>query len=147
MTPNRIFSQLLSQKYVLPLFSIHRLVRYGVNDVCVSLLGTVYPPSSELCFSYQGRDCGRVLPCLGRALLNVRGFLDQAFNVTPSGHDYSASAVEKGDAAAPITRVCPRLNPFANSASFRIHLKPARSVFSNALNFCRSAIAVLVRSP
>jgi hypothetical protein len=39
------------------------------------------------------------------------------------------------------------LNPFANSASFRIHLKPARSIFSNELNFRRSAIAVLVRSP
>jgi hypothetical protein len=27
------------------------------------------------------------------------------------------------------------------------HVTPARSIFSNALNFCRSAIAVLVRSP
>jgi len=25
--------------------------------------------------------------------------------------------------------------------------QPARSIFSNALNFCRSAIAALVRSP
>jgi hypothetical protein len=33
------------------------------------------------------------------------------------------------------------------ASSFRIHLRPDRSVFSNALNFCRSAIAVLVRSP
>jgi Recombinase len=41
----------------------------------------------------------------------------------------------------------PSMNPFANLASFRIHLKPARSIFSKALNFCRSAIAVLVRSP
>jgi hypothetical protein len=29
----------------------------------------------------------------------------------------------------------------------RIHVRPARSNFSNALNFCRSAIAALVRSP
>jgi hypothetical protein len=29
----------------------------------------------------------------------------------------------------------------------RVHVKPARSIFSNALNFCRSAIAALVRSP
>ena len=29
----------------------------------------------------------------------------------------------------------------------RIHARPARRIFSNALNFCRSAIAVLVRSP
>jgi hypothetical protein len=29
----------------------------------------------------------------------------------------------------------------------RIHVRPARSIFSKALNFCRSAIAVLVRSP
>jgi hypothetical protein len=29
----------------------------------------------------------------------------------------------------------------------RIHVRPARSIFSNALNFCRSAIAALVRSP
>jgi hypothetical protein len=27
------------------------------------------------------------------------------------------------------------------------HISPARSIFSNAVNFCRSAIAVLVRSP
>ena len=27
------------------------------------------------------------------------------------------------------------------------HISPARSIFSNALNFCRSAIAALVRSP
>jgi hypothetical protein len=29
----------------------------------------------------------------------------------------------------------------------RIHISPARSIFSKALNFCRSAIAALVRSP
>jgi hypothetical protein len=29
----------------------------------------------------------------------------------------------------------------------RIYVKPARSIFSNALNFCLSAIAALVRSP
>jgi hypothetical protein len=29
----------------------------------------------------------------------------------------------------------------------RIHARPARSIFSNALNFCCSAIAALVRSP
>jgi excisionase family DNA binding protein len=28
-----------------------------------------------------------------------------------------------------------------------LHVRPARSIFSNALNFCRSAIAPLVRSP
>jgi len=28
-----------------------------------------------------------------------------------------------------------------------VHVRPARSIFSNALNFCCSAIAVLVRSP
>jgi TRAP-type uncharacterized transport system substrate-binding protein len=28
----------------------------------------------------------------------------------------------------------------------RAHVRPARSIFSNALNFCRSAIAALVRS-
>jgi hypothetical protein len=28
-----------------------------------------------------------------------------------------------------------------------IHARPVRSIFSNALNFCRSAIAALVRSP
>jgi hypothetical protein len=28
-----------------------------------------------------------------------------------------------------------------------IYVRPARSIFSNALNFCRSAIAALVRSP
>ena len=37
--------------------------------------------------------------------------------------------------------------PLCNCASLRIHLKPGRSIFSNALNFCRSAIASLVRSP
>src|SRR5262249_33950625 len=29
----------------------------------------------------------------------------------------------------------------------RIHLQPGRDILSNALNFCRSAIAALVRSP
>jgi hypothetical protein len=28
-----------------------------------------------------------------------------------------------------------------------VQVRPARSIFSNALNFCRSAIAALVRSP
>jgi hypothetical protein len=32
-------------------------------------------------------------------------------------------------------------------STLRIHVRPARSIFSNALNFCRSAIAALVRSP
>jgi hypothetical protein len=31
--------------------------------------------------------------------------------------------------------------------TLRIHVRPARSIFSNAPNFCRSAIAALVRSP
>jgi hypothetical protein len=34
-----------------------------------------------------------------------------------------------------------------NSRRLMLHVRPARSIFSNALNFCRSAIAVLVRSP
>jgi hypothetical protein len=29
----------------------------------------------------------------------------------------------------------------------KVHVRPARSIFSNALNFCRSAIAALVRWP
>ena len=29
----------------------------------------------------------------------------------------------------------------------KVHVRPARSIFSKALNFCRSAIAALVRSP
>jgi hypothetical protein len=29
----------------------------------------------------------------------------------------------------------------------KVHVRPARSIFSNALNFCRSAIAPFVRSP
>src|SRR6516165_10583049 len=32
-------------------------------------------------------------------------------------------------------------------STLRVHARPARSIFSNALNFCRSAIAALVRSP
>jgi hypothetical protein len=33
------------------------------------------------------------------------------------------------------------------STALRIHARPARSIFSNALNFCCSAIAAFVRSP
>jgi hypothetical protein len=39
---------------------------------------------------------------------------------------------------------------FYNQSSvgqFAVHVRPARSIFSNALNFCCSAIAALVRSP
>jgi hypothetical protein len=32
-------------------------------------------------------------------------------------------------------------------STLRVQRRPARSIFSNALNFCRSAIAALVRSP
>ena len=32
-------------------------------------------------------------------------------------------------------------------STLRVHARPARSIFSNALNFCHSAIAALVRSP
>jgi len=31
-------------------------------------------------------------------------------------------------------------------STLRVQVRPARSIFSNALNFCRSAIAALVRS-
>jgi hypothetical protein len=37
--------------------------------------------------------------------------------------------------------------PLNDAWDLRIHVRPARSNFSNALNFCRSAIAPLVRSP
>jgi hypothetical protein len=36
--------------------------------------------------------------------------------------------------------------PLAQHA-IRLHVRPERSILSNALNFCRSAIAALVRSP
>jgi hypothetical protein len=32
-------------------------------------------------------------------------------------------------------------------STLRVQVRPVRSIFSNALNFCRSAIAALVRSP
>ena len=37
-----------------------------------------------------------------------------------------------------------RITPLS---TLRVHVRPARSILSNALNFCRSAIAALVRSP
>jgi hypothetical protein len=41
-----------------------------------------------------------------------------------------------------------QFNPLTCSRISRLfHVRPARSIFSNALNFCRSAIAALVRSP
>ena len=36
--------------------------------------------------------------------------------------------------------------PNTRSSALCVHVRPARSIFSNALNFCRSAIAALVRS-
>ena len=38
-------------------------------------------------------------------------------------------------------------DPLGLARAAPVHVSPARSIFSNALNFCRSAIAVLVRSP
>ena len=60
-----------------PFFFGHWLVRHHVIDVGVFLFGTIHPATGELCFGYQGRDCGRVPPCLSGALLDVRSFLDQ----------------------------------------------------------------------
>jgi hypothetical protein len=34
-----------------------------------------------------------------------------------------------------------KVNLLAHFSTLRIHVRPARSIFSNALNFCRSAIA------
>jgi hypothetical protein len=36
---------------------------------------------------------------------------------------------------------------FRGHSTLRIHVRPARSIFSKVPNFCRSAIAALVRSP
>jgi len=36
---------------------------------------------------------------------------------------------------------------YTNHALLRLHVRPARSIFSNAVNFRRSAIAALVCSP
>ena len=44
---------------------------------------------------------------------------------------------------AMLRRAC-RTTPFSN---LRVHVRPARSIFSNALNFRCSAIAAFVRSP
>ena len=53
-----------------PFLFSHRLIRHNVIDVGIFLLGTLHPPTGELRFSYQSRDCGRVLPCLGGTLLD-----------------------------------------------------------------------------
>jgi hypothetical protein len=51
---------------------------------------------------------------------------------------WSISVAEKSPARARL---------LTHFSTLRIYVRPARSIFSNALNFCRSAIASLVRSP
>ena len=69
---------MLSDAFLSPFLFSHWLIRHNVIDVGIFLLGTLHPPTGELRFSYQSRDCGRVLPCLGGALLDIGSFLDQA---------------------------------------------------------------------
>src|SRR2546426_11392442 len=53
---------------------------------------------------------------------------------------FPAIATSERPHAAPPEKRC-------TNHALLVHVRPARSIFSNALNFCRSAIAALVRSP
>jgi hypothetical protein len=46
-----------------------------------------------------------------------------------------------------VRSVCVSARTLRRRTYRRIHVRPARSIFSNALNFCRSATAALLRSP
>ena len=53
--------------------SVIGLIRHDVLDVGIFLLGTLHPPTRELRFSYQSRDCGRLAAHHGRpGLLSER---------------------------------------------------------------------------
>jgi len=95
----------------------------------------------------------------GRDRLAARWTDDAGLAPQPRGrphHAIAAARANEFDLGGIFQRMVGQSSPSANGASTwclgfafggKVHVRPARSIFSNALNFCRSAIAALVRSP
>src|SRR5215831_19171413 len=95
----------------------------------------------------------------GRDRLAARWTDDAGLAPQPRGrphHAIAAARANEFDLGGIFQRMVGQSSPSANGASTwclgfafggKVHVRPARSILSNALNFCCSAIAALVRSP
>jgi hypothetical protein len=112
--------------------------------------------------SFNLASLARVLGAListGRDRLAARWTDDANLAPQPRGrphHAITAARANEFDLGDIFQRMVGQSSPSANGSSTwcpgfvfggKVHVRPARSTFSNALNFRRSAIAALVRSP